>query len=295
MTERPELAKVDEADQKSSEFGGDDLPEATGCFDSDGLSLEKSEAHLHASAGDPSWDEVSRLKAQFLASLNHEIRTPLSGIFGMTDLLLETGLNEEQREYVVATRMCADSLLRLLNATLDYSALMAGGIRIDEAEFNLEETIEAAIAEHIGQAKSKGLRVFRTFSENLPETVAGDAARFRKLLSQLVENAIKFTVEGHVEVRVESRVTGDHAMLLRIDVVDTGIGIASEQVHQIFEAFRQVESGLTRTKSGLGLGLSIALKLASLMGGRISVSSELGRGSRFSVELAMRIPVEARR
>ena len=227
--------------------------------------IERLESGLEMGGGHGG-DEVSALKAQFLASLNHEIRTPLSGIFGMTDLLLETGLNEEQREYVTATRVCAESLLQLLNATLDYSALMAGGVHIDEAEFNLEETIEAALAEHLSQAKSKGLRVFRTFADNLPETVIGDASRFRKMLSQLIENAIKFTSEGHVEVRAENT-PRDGMAHLRVSVKDTGIGIPAEQVGQIFEVFRQVEDGLTRTTSGLGLGLSIAKRIAEQNGG----------------------------
>jgi signal transduction histidine kinase len=146
-------------------------------------------------------DEVTKLKGQFLASLNHEIRTPLSGIVGMTDLLLETGLDEEQKEYVTATRLCAENLLEVLNATLEYSALMSGTVSLDDCEFHLQETIESAIAEHSLKARSKGLRILRTIDGEFPETIVGDAPRLRKLLSHLISNGVKFTLDGKVEVR----------------------------------------------------------------------------------------------
>ena len=234
-------------------------------------------------------DEVTRLKGQFLASLNHEIRTPLSGIVGMTDLLLETVLDEEQREYVTATKLCAENLLEVLNATLEYSALTAGSVTLDECEFNLDETLEAAVAEHFLKAKSKGLRLYRTFEESLPETIVGDAPRLRQLLSHLIGNAVKFTATGHVELRAIQEPSPQAGERLRVWVIDTGIGIAPNQLGAIFESFQQVDGGLARAYPGLGLGLSICHKLVSLMGGTIQVESAVGQGSRFEVTVPLRI------
>lgn len=232
-------------------------------------------------------DEVTRLKGQFLASLNHEIRTPLSGIVGMTDLLLETGLDEEQLEYVTATKLCAENLLEVLNATLEFSALMAGSVTLEECELNLEETLEAAVAEHFLKAKSKGLRLYRTFADSLPETIVGDAPRLRQLLSHLIGNAIKFTPVGHVELRAV-HLDGNGERLV-VTITDTGIGIAPNQLGAIFESFQQVDGGLARAYPGLGLGLAICHKLVSLMGGTIQVESAVGQGSRFEVTLPLRI------
>ena len=234
-------------------------------------------------------DEVTRLKGQFLASLNHEIRTPLSGIVGMTDLMLETSLDEEQREYVTATKLCAENLLEVLNATLEFSALTAGSVTLEECEFNLEETLEAAVAEHFLKAKSKGLRLYRTFDESMPETIVGDAPRVRQLLSHLVGNAVKFTPAGNVELRAVHQVAAETGERLIVTVTDTGIGIAPNQLGAIFESFQQIDGGLARAYPGLGLGLAICHKLVSLMGGSIEVESCVGQGSRFEVILPLRV------
>jgi CheY-like chemotaxis protein/anti-sigma regulatory factor (Ser/Thr protein kinase) len=227
--------------------------------------------------------ELERLKGTFLASLNHEIRTPLSGILGMTDLLLETTLDEEQREYVNATRLCAESLFEILNATLEYSALEAGQFALDEIEFSLRDLIESTLAQQALKAEMKGLKVHATYDPGLPETMVGDAPRLRQLLSHFLANAIKFTHAGGVELRVARE--GED---LRIEVEDTGIGIAADQVDKIFESFRQVDSGLSRKYPGLGLGLALARKLAQLMQGEISVISSPGVGSTFTLRVPLR-------
>src|SRR5271165_6813263 len=146
--------------------------------------------------------ELERLKGAFLASLNHEIRTPLSGILGMSDLLLETKLSEEQREYVTATRLCAESLFEILNATLEYSALEAGHFSLDESEFSLRELMESTVAQQALKADAKGLKIRAAYDSGLPETMVGDAPRLRQLLSHFLANAIKFTHTGWVELRV---------------------------------------------------------------------------------------------
>jgi signal transduction histidine kinase len=142
--------------------------------------------------------EIDQLKGTFLTSLNHEIRTPLSGILGMTDLLLETGLDEEQRDYVQAARLCAENLFEILNATLEFTALEAGQCTLDESEFSLRDLLESAQQQHALKASAKGLNLISTIDAGLPETVVGDAPRLRQLLGHLVANAVKFTPTGTV-------------------------------------------------------------------------------------------------
>jgi CheY-like chemotaxis protein/anti-sigma regulatory factor (Ser/Thr protein kinase) len=237
-------------------------------------------------------DELSELKGQFLASLNHEIRTPLSGILGMSDLLLETPLTEEQKEYVDATRLCAENLLEILNATLEYSALSANHIHLEEEEYPLRETLEGVVAQFAFKAKSKGLLLSHTFDGNFPEAVVGDALRLRQLVWHLVANAVKFTNKGEVEVRASTRPIERGHGELEVRVRDTGIGIPASHVSFIFESFRQLETGLSRNYPGMGLGLAVAQKLAVLLGGEISVQSEPGKGSTFLVRLPIRLPVD---
>jgi CheY-like chemotaxis protein len=240
--------------------------------------------------------DLRDLKSAFLASLNHEIRTPLSGVMGMVDLLLETELDEEQRDYVNAARLCAESLSELLNATLEYSALEAGLVTLDESEFSVREMLEATVSQFRAKADSKNLALLLTLDSNLSETLVGDALRIRELLVHLLSNAIKFTNQGSVEVRVATRrVIGrgePDPVDLEVRVRDSGIGIAPEMLHTIFESFRQGESGLARNYPGLGLGLALASKLAAMMQGRIQVDSQLGGGSTFTVVLPLRRSAE---
>ena len=237
-------------------------------------------------------NEIDRLKGVFLANLNHEIRTPLSGILGMVDLLLETTLDEEQKEYVNATRLCAESLFDILNAALQYSALDAGQLSLDESEFSLKEMLDATVAQHATRAQAKALRLFSTVEAGLPETVFGDAPRLRELLGHLITNAIKFTSTGYVEVRAFA---DRPARELVFEVRDTGIGIEPAKLQLIFESFRQVEAGLSRTYPGLGLGLALARKLAALMNGRVEVTSTPNHGSTFTVRLPLRFGAEPSR
>jgi signal transduction histidine kinase len=237
---------------------------------------------------EPPRSELDHLKGLFLASLNHEIRTPLSGIMGMADLLLETTLDDEQREYVNAARLCAESLFEILNATLEYASLEAGQFQLDESEFSLKEMLDSALNQHALRAQTKGLRLFSTFEAGLPETMLGDAPRLRELLGHLISNAIKFTHAGTVELRVTLDRPSAEGNWIVVEVRDTGIGIPADRLDAIFESFRQVDAGLSRTYPGLGLGLALVRKLAELMNGRVEVQSTPEKGSTFTVRLPVR-------
>src|SRR5579862_1694454 len=179
--------------------------------------------------------QLDQVKGVFLASLNHEIRTPLSGIMGMLDLLLETGVDEEQRDYLNAARLCAESLSELLNSSLEYAALEAGQISLEETEFSVKEMLEAALALQRPKADLKQLKLRLTLDSALPETLIGDASRLRELLVHLVNNAIKFTHNGSVDVRVSMKAASD---VLVVEVRDTGIGIPSDKLAGLFESFQ---------------------------------------------------------
>lgn len=245
----------------------------------------------HVEADRSASSELDRLKGLFLASLNHEIRTPLSGVIGMVDLLLETNLDDEQREYVNAARLCAENLFEILNATLEYSSLESGQFSLEESEFSLRELLESAVNQQAPRAQAKGLRMFQTVEPGLPETLIGDAPRIRQLLGHLLANAVKFTHTGSVDLRVsvDRRPDGNQLVMA---VQDTGIGIPPDQLETIFESFEQGETGFARNYPGLGLGLALARKLALLMKGSIEVESTLDRGSVFTLRLPLRQPME---
>jgi CheY-like chemotaxis protein len=210
----------------------------------------------------------------------------------MSDLLLETSLSDEQKDYVGATRLCAENLLEILNVTLEFSALSANHLHLEEAEFSLRETLAGLISEFAFKAESKGVRLRHNFDRNLPATVMGDALRLRQLIWHLLGNAVKFTQRGEVEVIASAGKPAEGFVPVTIAVRDTGIGIRPDQVGSIFESFRQLETGLARNYPGLGLGLAVAQKLAILLHGAIAVESEVGRGSIFTVKLPVRLPVE---
>lgn len=238
-------------------------------------------------------DELTGVKEQFLASLNHELRTPLSGVLGMTDLLLETSLTDEQKEYVSAARVCAENLLEVLNATLEFSALSANHVRLEETEFSLRQTLEGVTDEYASKAEAKGLKLIRKLDANLPHAVIADALRLRQILCHLLANAVKFTNQGEVEISAWAGDARDNRVPVTIRIRDTGIGIPPDQLGSIFECFRQLQTGLSRSYPGLGLGLAVVQKLVVLLDGSITVSSELGCGSTFSLCLPLRLPADA--
>lgn len=232
--------------------------------------------------------EMRRLKSHFLAGLNHEIRTPLTGILGMTDLLLETPLDDLQREYVMTTRICAEELLALLDAALEYSALSSGALVIEEAEFNLPELLEGVLDQHRIKAHAKGLKLTANL-DSLPTVAIGDVVRIRQIVSQLLGNAVKFTPAGEVELRAGAERDQGERIVLALTIRDTGVGIAPEDLPRLFESFAPLESGPGRRYSGLGLGLATVQRLLELMGGEIRVQSEPGRGSLFALRIPLRV------
>jgi signal transduction histidine kinase/ActR/RegA family two-component response regulator len=224
---------------------------------------------------------ASRAKSEFLARMSHEIRTPLNGVVGMIDLLRSTELNDGQQRYMELAREAADGLLCVINDILDFSKIEAGMVEIDEVEFDLARQI-ADLTELLGPvAKKKGLTLRSSTSPDVPHRVMGDPTRVRQVLTNLINNALKFTAKGHVDIRTWMEVAEERNGMIRVEVSDTGIGIPDSRVDKLFKSFSQVDTSTTRRFGGTGLGLAISKRLTELMGGEMGVTSVEGQGSTF--------------
>ncbi|WP_161539599.1 response regulator [Paramagnetospirillum kuznetsovii] len=261
----------------------------------DVTNIRRNEKALVAATGEA--ERANRAKSEFLANMSHEIRTPLNAILGLTHLMERGDLTAEQRDFAAKIRQSGRSLLSIINDILDFSKVEAGRLELEKADFRLADLLDAIATIMTVNAGTKDLELLIHRAPDVANDFCGDSLRLQQVLINLIGNAIKFTESGEVVLRIELESTRDRTVTLRFTVADTGIGIPRDKLDNLFDAFSQADSSTTRRYGGSGLGLAICKRLVELMGGRIGVASEIGRGSTFwftvPLETAKPVPVAA--
>lgn len=233
-------------------------------------------------------EEVHKERNEFVANVTHELRTPVNGVMGLAQNLLATDLTDEQKESIDIIKQCCSNMIKIINNILDFSKLQSGKFTIEYNEFSFHQMMDKLVKVNMPQVEEKGIKLICNVSADIPDRMIGDELRITQVLNNLLSNAVKFTSVGQIVINVVKTVDLDEEFELFFMVIDTGIGIAEEEMDKLFKSFSQVDASITRRFGGTGLGLSIVKDLVEMMGGSVNVESEKGRGSTFSFSVRVK-------